>query len=191
MSVSATDVFPAPGRRTLKVIAAALVALLLGLAAYVASGPYLAVRAIRGAVRDNDAAALAEHIDFPALRGSLKAQLQDRLVRSAGEDMQASALGALGLSIAGHVIDDAVDTMVTPPGIGALMQGRVLASRFDGSFASAGSDNAPAPNQDAVYRYESPSRVTATVHTRSGTPVVMVLTRRGLNWRLSDLRLTP
>jgi len=191
LTVPTADTFPPSGRRALKIVVAVLLALLLGITAYVASGPYFAVRAIRAAVRDNDAAALAEHVDFPALRGSLKAQLQDRLVRSAGEDMQASAFGALGLSIAGRVIDGAVDTMVTPLGIGALMQGRILASRFEGSITPVDSEGARAPKQDAVYRYESPSRFTATLRTQSGTPVVMVLTRHGVNWRLSDLRLAP
>lgn len=191
MTIPTADVFPASGRRGLKIVAAVLIALLLGILAYVASGPYLAVRAIRAAVRDNDAAALAEHVDFPALRGSLKAQLQDRLIRRAGEDMQASAFGALGLSIAGRVIDGAVDTMVTPLGIGALMQGRILASRFEGSLTPVDSVGAQAPSQDAVYRYESTSRFTATLRTQAGTPVVMVLTRHGVNWRLSDLRLAP
>ena len=190
MTAPVTGVFPA-SRRGLKIVAAVLVALLLGITAYAASGPYLAVRAIRSAVRDNDAAALAGYVDFPALRGSLKAQLQDRLARRAGEDMQASAIGALGLSIAGGVIDGAIDSMVTPLGIGALMQGRIIASRLEGSFATVVTDNARAPVQDAVYRYESASRVTATVRTQSGTPVVMVLTRNGLHWRLSDVRLAP
>jgi len=185
------DTFPSSARRGLKIVAAVLLALLLGITAYVASGPYFAVRAIRAAVRDNDAAALAEHVDFPALRGSLKSQLQDRLVRSAGEDMQASAFGALGLSIAGRVIDGAVDTMVTPFGIGALMQGRILASRFEDSISPVDSEGTRAPKQDAVYRYESPSRFTATLRTQSGAHVVMVLTRHGVTWRLSDLRLAP
>ena len=73
----------------------------------------------------------------------------------------------------------------------ACMQGRIIASRLEGSFATVVTDNARAPVQDAVYRYESTSRVTATVRTQSGTPVVMVLTRNGLHWRLSDVRLAP
>jgi hypothetical protein len=191
LTVPTADAFPSSARRGLKIAAAVLLALVVCITAYVAAGPYLAVRGIRAAVRDNDAAALAEHVDFPALRGSLKAQLQDRLVRSAGEDMQASAFGALGLSMAGRVIDGAVDTMVTPLGIGALMQGRIIASRFEGSITTVDSESSGAAKQDAVYRYESPSRFTATLHTQSGTPVMMVLTRHGVNWRLSDLRLAP
>ena len=57
---------------------------LLAIAAYVGSGPYRAIHAIREAVQAEDAAALSRQVDFPALRASLKAQLSDRLVRKAG-----------------------------------------------------------------------------------------------------------
>jgi hypothetical protein len=43
--------------------------------------------------------------------------------------------------------------------------------------------------QDAQYRYESLSRFTATVHDDQGRPVVFVMTRHRLRWRLSDIRL--
>ena len=166
-----------------------LALLALAIIGYVASGPYWTIRAIRGAVQANDAATLSDNVDFPALRASLKAQLEDRVVRSAGSDVQATLIGALGLSIADGVVDAAVDTMVTPLGLGALMQGRVLWSRVASPTASDTTRRAPL--QGALYRYESPSRFTATVHTQSGAPVVMVLTRHGLHWRLSDLRLPP
>jgi hypothetical protein len=46
------------------------------------------------------------------------------------------------------------------------------------------------PLRDVDYRYESPSRVTATVRDRQGGRVtVLVLTRSGIRWRLSDIRL--
>ena len=60
--------------------------MLLLLCGYVAVGPYLTVRAIRIAVKEQDAAALSRQVDFPALRASLKAQLDDRLLRKAGPD---------------------------------------------------------------------------------------------------------
>ena len=66
-----------------KWIALAL-ALLLAVLGYAAAGPYLAVHAIGKAVREENAAALAKHVDFPPLRASLKAQLTDRMVRAAG-----------------------------------------------------------------------------------------------------------
>ena len=167
------------------------VALLLALGAYVGAGPYLTVRAIREAVKTQDATALSKQVDFPALRASLKLQLNDRLVREAGPDLQSNLLGALGLSLAGGLIGGAVDTMVTPLGLGALMEGRKVWRRVDDGQSSPDglAGQPPEPLHDAKYRYESLSRFTATIQDESGRPLVFVMTRAGLRWRLSDIRL--
>jgi hypothetical protein len=169
---------------------AILIVLFLALGTYVAAGPYLTVRAIRRAVIAQDAAALAKQIDFPALRSSLKAQLDDRMVRSAGADMQASPLGAFGLTIAGAVAGTTVDAMVTPTGLGALMQGHILFKRF-GDGLSSSEPSSPEPLHDPSYKYESTSRFIATTHDANDRPIVFVLTRHGLQWQLSDIQLPP
>lgn len=164
-------------------------ALLVG---YVAAGPYLTVNAIRKAVQEQDTAALSEHVDFPALRLSLKAQLEDYLVRQAGEDMQANPFGAIAVRIAGVAAGSAVDALATPIGIGAVLEGRNLFNRLGGSGRGqdAYAPNVPSdPLKDAKYGFESPSRFTATVANADGEPVVFVLTRSGLSWKLSDIRL--
>jgi hypothetical protein len=167
-----------------------VVVALVALAAYVAVGPYRTINAIGEAIERQDAAALSEQVDFPALRSSLKAQLTDRIVRDAGGDVQASALGAIGLSIAGGLVGGVVDTMVTPLGLGAIMEGRKVGKRFTDTFSPApAGTTARKPFADAIYRYESASRFTATVSADGPRPVVFVLTRDGLRWRLSDIRL--
>jgi hypothetical protein len=168
-----------------------LVAVLAALLAYTAAGPYLAINAIREAVKTEDSRALAKQVDFPALRSSLKAQLNDRLVRQAGPEAQSSLFGAFGLRLATGLVGGAVDAMVTPSGLGALMEGRKVWNRGSGIAPPSRSDTSqqPDPLRDAVQRYESPSRFTATVHDDSGRPIVFVLSRDGLRWKLSDIRL--
>src|SRR3546814_15245268 len=74
-----------------------------------------------------------------------------------------------------------------------MMEGRRTWDRASGtpppSSDEARDPSAPRPLQDAQYRYESLSRFTATVHDDQGRPVVFVMTRRGLDWKLSDIRL--
>lgn len=196
-----------------------LATLLLALLAYVAAGPYLAVRGIRGAVERNDAVALARHVDFPALRSSVKAQLGDRLVRSVGLQTQSGLLGAVGLRLAGGLVDGAVEVLVTPTGLAALMEGRKVWSLLGeglglpewadrsatdprvprpvedaaaGASATTAAEPSPgreSPFKDARYRYESASRFTATVPYDGGGEVVFVFSRKLLRWRLSDIRL--
>lgn len=167
---------------------ALLLALFLALVVYVASGPYRTVQAIREAVVAQDAGTLSEQVDFAALRANLKPQLRDRLVRKMGPDAQTSAFGSIAMAVAGGVLDTTVDAMVTPLGLGALMQGHMMWSEAHDSLTPA--QEAPIePLHDPEYRFESASRFTATVADEEGRPVVFVLTRDGLNWKLSDIRL--
>lgn len=169
------------------------VAVLAALLAWTAAGPYRTVNAIRDAAQARDAQAMAEQVDFPALRSSLKAQLSDRLLREVGTPSPDNPFAAFGLSIAGGLVGGMVDVLVTPAGLGAMMEGRRTWDRASGtpppSSDEARDPSAPRPLQDAQYRYESLSRFTATVHDDQGRPVVFVMTRRGLDWKLSDIRL--
>ncbi len=168
---------------------ALVLAALLALAGYVAAGPYLTVRAIREAVQTGNHAALAKQVDFPALRSSLKAQLGDHLVRQAGAEVQASPFGAFAMTVASGAINAAVDVMVNPAGLGALMEGRQVWRNVSGGLEPQPQTAGEQPLQDAKYRYESLSRFTATVPDESGKPVVFVLSRDGLQWKLSDVLL--
>jgi hypothetical protein len=177
---------------------ALVLALLLLLGAYVAAGPYMTIRAIRHAVQAQDAGELAEQVDFPALRASLKTQLIDAIVRDAGPEMQSNAFGAFALTMATGVVNGVVDGMVNPAGLSAVMQGRRLWRNANDSFTRPPLDaqgnplpsaQAPEPLHDAKMRYESTSRFTATIHDDRGQPIVFVLRRDGLRWRLADIRL--
>jgi hypothetical protein len=165
---------------------------LLALTAYVVAGPYLAIRDIGQAIEHQDTRQLERHVDFPALRVNLKAQLDDYLVRQAGIDAQSSLLGGIALQLAGGLGGAAVDTLVTPLGIGALLQGRSVWKRAGGRTVGGDTWAATEPDRplaDASGRFESSTRFTATVRTAAGAPVVFVLSRNGLRWRLTNILL--
>lgn len=171
------------------IVVAALVVLL----AWTASGPWRAIDGIRRAVQTEDARALARHVDFPALRASLKPQVQDRLVRAAGVDAQTGPFAAFGLGLASGVAGGVVDAMVTPVGLGALMEGRKVWNRVGGIPPPSRSDTSaqPEPIPAPRLRFESLSRATATVTLEDGGELGLVLTRKGLRWRLAEIRLPP
>lgn len=163
--------------------------LLLG---YLAAGPFIAYNAIREAVQAQDTAELAEHVDFPTLRGNLKLQVDDYVVRKAGADAQSSLLGAFAVRIASGIAGGMVDTLVTPAGLGALLEGRTIWHRATGGGITDNTyENAPPPDRlrEASYAFESASRFTATVEDEDGEPVTFVLSRQGLDWNLTDIRL--
>jgi len=176
----------------MKKLAILSILVVVALLAYAATGPYITIHSIGKAVREENAAALAKHVDFPPLRASLKAQLTDRLVRTAGIEAQSGLLGTLGMGVAGSLVGGTVDLMVTPAGLGAMMEGRKAWNRASGLPPPSASNDTwerHDPLRDADRRFLSMSRFTATVHTDAGDPVVFVLTRNGLRWKLSDIRL--
>ncbi len=168
------------------------VVLLLALGGYVAAGPYLAINGIREALAEQDTGKLEKNVDFPALRVSIKAQVEDSLARRAGGDLQSNLFGAIALSVAGNVLGSGVDAMVTPLGIGALLQGRSMWKKSIGDTVDGDTYGKPVPAdplKNAEHHYESLSRFTATVHDDDGKPVVFVFQRNGLHWKLADIRL--
>lgn len=169
-----------------------LSALLLGLAGYVATGPYLAIHGIRTALAEQDTERLQKHVDFPALRVNLRAQLEDALARRAGPEIGGNLFGAAALSIANSLLGRGVDTMVTPVGIAAILEGRATWKRAIGDTVGGDTYAPPKPAdplKDARHHYESLSRFTASVQDDDGDTVVFVFTRQGLRWRLTDIRL--
>lgn len=169
-------------------IAGLVLALLLG---WIAAGPFLAVAAIRDAIRNEDARALARHVDFPAVRESLGQQLRGILLRKAGLDEPSGLLGTVVAGVAGSASDTMVELLATPAGLGALMEGYKFRNRLAGlpPPVREGAATHPDPLQDARYRFESLSRFTATIHHGDGSSTVLMLSRRGLHWKLSDIRL--
>ena len=171
---------------------ALVVVLLLALGGYVLAGPYLAINGIRQALAEQDTGKLERHVDFPALRVNIKAQVEDSLARRAGSDIQSNVFGAIALSAAGNLLGSGVDTMVTPLGIGALLQGRSMWKKSIGETVDGDTYGKPVPAdplKDAEHHYESLSRFTATVRDEGGKPVVFVFKRKGLGWKLADIRL--
>jgi DUF2939 family protein len=171
---------------------ALILVLLIALVGYVAAGPYLAINGIRTALAEQDTGKLERHVDFPALRVSIKAQMEDALARRAGSDLGSNIFGAFALSIASNVMGSGVDAMVTPLGIGALLQGRSMWKQSIGETVDGDTYGKPVPAdplKTATHQYESPSRFTATVQDEDGDPVVFVFKRNGLTWKLADIRL--
>lgn len=175
-----------------KLVTLGLLVILLLLGAW-AAGPFWAVHNIRNAIQAQDTAALSEHIDFPALRVSFKQQLDDQLARRAGTDAQSSVLGAIALQMAGGLTEGIVDLLATPAGLGALIEGRAMMHRVTGGGVDPDDPYVHSPPGDplegAKYAFESPSRFTITLHPQAESPLVVVMTRTGLRWRVTEVRL--
>ncbi|MCF7220263.1 DUF2939 domain-containing protein [Marilutibacter chinensis] len=173
----------------------ALLATLL-LALFMVS-PLYAVHGIRSALRENDAAALARHIDFPALQRNLRAQSEDYLARQAGPMVRDTLLGSIALEVAGRLTGSLVEAVATPQGVAMLITGRVAWRQGTASGLTLDEPLGTRPPEDpfehARYRLQSHDRFSVSLDNDTGSqrqlPVEVVLRRQGLSWKVTEINL--
>ncbi|WP_219115748.1 DUF2939 domain-containing protein [Janthinobacterium sp. UMAB-56] len=168
-------------------IAAAMAAIAIAATAY--ASPYYALHQIKTALAERNAEALAAQVDFPALRSSVKAQLEAGMARSieatAGSD---NPLAALGQRVAGAMLGKMVDTMVSPAGVVALVNKSAVSPPADAN-PDAPADGAQAKaNYAAGYTGVNTFVVRAKDgHAQEGA---LVLLRHGVwSWKLSSIEI--
>lgn len=182
---------PPPHRLHLKKIAIAAAVAAAALIATAYASPYYALHQIKAALAERNAEALAEHVDFPALRASVKTQLEAGMARSiaatAGSD---NPLAALGQSIASAMLGKMVDTMVSPAGVVALVNKSAISPQAD---ANTNADTpADGAQKKAEYSAGYAGVNTFVVRAKNGNAQdgALVLLRHGVwGWKLSSIEI--
>ena len=172
------------------IVAAAIAVVALGAVTY--ASPYYTLHQMKTALAERDAAALAEHVDFPALRENVKQQINgamaDGIKATAGAD---NPFAALGQALASSMTNKMVDAMVSPAGVVALVNKSVVSS----DEKVGGAETQPAPGTDSKARYTASYagwdsfviRPTARQEDGGG----LVLRRHGLwSWKLSAIEIS-
>jgi hypothetical protein len=165
-----------PRVSTLLALAAALFAVAF------LTAPWFAFRALREAAATQDAQALAELVDYPAVRASLKPQVTEAASPGPPPDLWRDPIAALKRAIEPiRPAPPAVDRHLTPQGLHAL------------TLASPGAP--PAPDARPPFPsldYWGFRRVRFAVHPKDAPARAVTLTfqRRGLfTWKLAHVDL--
>jgi hypothetical protein len=94
----------------------------VALAATSYASPYWTLHEMRNAIAEKDADAFSSHVDFPALRESVRAQVMIAMQARLGTpEMNGNALAGLGMLLGMALINQVIDTIVTPAGVMTLM----------------------------------------------------------------------
>lgn len=182
-------------RFTKFLLATALVALCV----WVWFAPHLTVHAMRKAAERGDAEALSSHVDFPALRESVRAQFAARVSDRFGGG---GAWSRLGADVATTLASPAIDAMVSPQALALIFAGRDMRDRY------AEPSDAPPPAADRgdtqggvdtrhwrlSMGYDDLSTFSVKVDAGGGeaAPSRLVFKRRYLLWwKLSGIELAP
>ena len=170
-------------------IAAAIAILAAGAATW--ASPYYALHQMKTAVDARDAAALADHVDFPALRDNIKSQLAATMSHSlsalAGSDNPFAAMGA---AVSNAMLGKMVDAMVSPAGVEALVSKSALSRQAPASQVAGGSHDDTAGKARYTAAYGGWDRFVIRPAAGSDDAGALVLRRHGLwSWKLSEVEL--
>lgn len=137
--------------------------------------PYWTLKQIRDAAQAGNSDALATHVDFPALRADMKAEMAAQVMAKSKQDD--GGFGKLGEIFALAMVDKLIDGMISPAGL------RVM---FAGADTVDGSNSKPLQmNMDDV-RIEHTGLSGFKLHrAKTGDEkAVLVFARDGLGWKL-------
>ncbi|HEY9824521.1 MAG TPA: DUF2939 domain-containing protein [Stenomitos sp.] len=149
------------------------------------ASPYIALYQMYQAVEHHDVAALSNHVNFPALRESLKVNLPTLVDQEVAQQSN-PIVRVIGRLFTGVMLDSTIDKLVTPTGITALLQGQRLQLGMPGQAQF--SDKATAV--EVKPRYESFNRFTVAIQPKNKVhpPVELIMSRDFLSWKVSGVR---
>lgn len=164
---------------------ASLVALLV--AAFL-SLPYISLWQMQKAVKAYDEKALAQHVNFPSVRQSLKNQIQASFEKELGAEAKDNPFAALGMAFGGMVINKMLEAYVTPEGLSQLMLGQDPETPRPAKIY--GKTEQQQPLKNAKLEYVSLSEFNVTVSQKqSDESITFILRREGFSWQLSEVLL--
>jgi len=154
-------------------------------AAVFVSAPWFAFRALRAAAQANDIQALAELIDFNAVRQNLQGQVDPEAAAPA-PDIWRDPLGAMRHMLRPVAPMKDTDSYLTPAAINTLAAGKPDPNH---GGADTIADTFPGVH-GRVIQYWDPNRCRIQVTEADGRRALFSFERRGLfDWKLVQIRL--
>ncbi|MBB5606199.1 MULTISPECIES: DUF2939 domain-containing protein [unclassified Janthinobacterium] len=173
----------------MKKIALATAVAAVALAASVYASPYYALHQMKNAIAERNVDALASHVDFPALRISIKSQLETTLADSIqAATASDNPFAAMGQAMVTTMLGKMVDAMVSPEGVAAMVSKSAVGAEADKSTPDTGAQQ----KKDYSVAYAGWDKFIVRAKADGDEKGGLVLLRHGLwNWKLSAIELTP
>jgi hypothetical protein len=114
-----------------RALTAAAVGALLAVAATSVASPWWTLHRLRAAVERHDGGAVAEQVDFPALRASVKEQMLASMKADLDKPGGANPFAEFGTKLAQALVDPLVDAVVSPAAVAAMVEhGRISIATY-------------------------------------------------------------
>jgi len=158
------------------------------------AAPVLTAQSLIRAAKAGDEGKIEQLVDFPALRESLKSELNAEIMARMSRDprLADSGLGGLGMMLAPMILSGAVDAVVTPRVVAHMVTTARAPdpTRRPRPESSAGEAGGKGIHQAWGYRGLNQFAVTLTDRDQPDDHLALILERRGLfEWKLAAVDL--
>lgn len=149
--------------------------------------PYWELHRMRSAIESRDADAVSEHVDFPALRESIKGQMMAMIGNEmAKEEASNNPFASLGQAMAVAMLNPMIEAAVSPAGVIAMMESGKTGLPKRGNAASSG----PRLSEKVDYSVSYRSWDKIAVSKKGNDAGSFIFKRYGIwNWKLSAIEL--
>lgn len=177
-----------------RAVAITLVVGLCVAAAYYVS-PYWAMQQIQAAAKAGEGDRLATYVDFPAVRESIKSQMQASLTKQMqGAEMKDNPFAAMGMMLAGGMLGMMVDNMITPDSVASMINSgkakRTHPVATPAKNEDQSSKSEELPRIDRHYEGLSVFKVEMHEPKTDALMLTLVLGRDGwFGWKLKAIRI--
>ena len=164
------------------------IAILLAAGGWWFASPWWTLKAMREAAAAHDEKALSAHVDYPALRASVKSRIAKQMAGSGGGD-GGETLATVVAAIAAPIVDAAI----TPQGVQAMFEVRDV-TRPGGAAPAPATTESVLPSLPAANDHPAIERDEIDqfrVHWQEPGTGTMVFRRHGLGWKLVGIDLPP
>ena len=164
----------------------AAIAVVLAAGGWWFASPWWTLRAMREAAAAHDEKALSAHVDYPALRASVKSEIAKQMAGSGGGE-GGETLATVVAAIAGPIVDAAI----TPQGVQAMFEVRDVTKQGGAALPANGGmlPRLPAANDHPTIERDGIDQF--RVRWQEQGTGTMVFRREGLGWKLAGIDLPP
>ena len=153
--------------------------------------PYWAFFALRSAAQSNDAAAMAELIDYPKVKASLRDQIEPGRAPGPPPNIWEDPVGALRRSLEPLQPSPTADSYLTPQSVAALTMGMGRDSRRLQPTVAEPDDNRLIARPYPGYRYWGLNLVRLAIADDEQGETMFTFARKGFGWKLVHVGLPP
>ncbi len=153
--------------------------------------PYISIISFKAALENQDYEEAEKYIDFSAVRESLKNQIKTKLTKEITEKFTKSPLSIFGVVLINPVVNEIVNSTVTPSGLKLLLdQGKLSRSKPKFLASKKTKSNHSSYSKTNLY-YESYSNFILTNKSEKFEDPIITLWKRErlIHWKLSSIKI--